>query len=464
MERRLAAIFAADVAGYSRMMGADEAGTLAALQAHHAELIAPAVAEHRGRIVKRTGDGILVEFGSVVEAVACAVQIQRDMAQRNAAVPAERRMNFRIGVHLGDVIIENDDIFGDGVNIAARLESIADSGGICISRQAYDQVDGKVPCEFKSLGRKNLKNIAKPVEAFAVEIGGGHKIAEGTALQLTQEINYCRAPDGVRLAWAKVGSGPPLVKAANWMNHLEYDWESPAWRHILHGVARNHTLIRYDQRGNGLSDWDVANISFDVFVSDLEAVVDAAGIERFALLGISQGCAVSIAYAVRHPERVSHLVLYGGFATGFLRRTSTEAEKQEFAALATLIRLGWGKENPAFRQMFTSQFIPGGTQEQIDSFNELQRIATSPDCAARIFEANGEVDVTALLPRISCPTLVLHARGDARMPFELGRQMAAAIPGARFVALQGQNHVLLEGEPASIRFMEEVTYFLGGKN
>jgi pimeloyl-ACP methyl ester carboxylesterase len=257
-----------------------------------------------------------------------------------------------------------------------------------------------------------------------------------------------------------IGQGPPLMKTGNWMTHLEYDLESPIWRHLYRELVRDHTLVRYDARGNGLSDRIVDEISFDAFVSDLEAVVDAAGLTRFALFGISQGCAISIAYAVRHPERVSHLILYGGFALGWNKRARSAAQKEEAAAMLTLMRLGWGNENAAFRQLFTSQFIPGGTKEQADWFNELQRLTVSADMAARIHEAAGEIDITALLPRVSVPTLVLHARDEARVPFEAGRRMAASIPGARFVALQGRNHLFLETEPAFGQFLEHTRAFL----
>jgi class 3 adenylate cyclase/pimeloyl-ACP methyl ester carboxylesterase len=461
LERRLTAILAGDVAGYSRMMGEDETGTLAQLQAHHSQLIAPCVAQHQGRIVKRTGDGFLAEFGSVVEAVECAAQIQRGMAARNRDVPETRQLAYRIGVHLGDVIIDQDDIYGDGVNIAARLEGAAEAGGICVSRQAYDQVEGKLPLAFRNLGPQTLKNIAKPVEAFAIDASTlGSSFGAQTSIQanLTQEVRYARTLDGVRLAWAKVGHGPPLVRAGHWLSHLEYDWESPLWRPGLINLAQNHTLIRYDPRGTGLSDWDVDELSLDAWVSDLEAVVDAAGVERFPLLGYSQSCAVSIAYAVRHPERVSHLVLYGGFARGGNKRAPQDKEKS--TAMATLMRIGWGANDAAFRQMFTSQMMPGATKEQADSFNELQRRTTSPECAVRYFETVGDFDIADLLARVGVPTLVMHARGDLRQPFEAGRELAAGIPRARFVALQSQNHILLPGEPAAVRFGEELELFL----
>jgi class 3 adenylate cyclase/pimeloyl-ACP methyl ester carboxylesterase len=458
VDRRLTAILAADIAGYSALMGADEARTVRDLKEHQAAVL-PMIGEFGGHIIDTAGDGILAEFASVVNALECAVAVQRKMAERNAAFEPKRRMQFRMGVNIGDVIFDEARIYGDGINIAARLEAIAEPGGICISRQAYDQVESKLALGFRNLGPQHLKNIVKPGEVFAVD--GIGRSDEGPGLDranLPQEIKYCRAPDGVRLAYAIAGGGPILVKTANWMNHLEYDWESPIWRHVCLGLAREHTLIRYDARGNGMSDWDVDELSLDAWVSDLETVVDSAGIERFPLLGISQGCAVSIAYAVRHPERVSHLVLYGGFALGGKKRAPAEKEKRN--AMMTLMRLGWGADSPVFRQMFTGLFIPGGTHEQADYFNELQRRTTSPECAARYFDVAGDIDVSDLLAKVTVPTLVMHARGDLMVPFEAGRQMATDIPGAHFIALPGQNHLFLQDEPASERFFEEIKLFL----
>ena len=227
---------------------------------------------------------------------------------------------------------------------------------------------------------------------------------------VAQTIKYCRAPDGVRLAYAISGSGPILVKSGNWMNHLEYDWESPIWWHVFRGLSREHTLVRYDARGNGMSDWDVDTLSLDAWVTDLETVVDAVGVERFPLLGISQGGAVAVAYAVRHPERVSHLILYGAFALGGKKRAPAEKEMRD--AMTTLMRLGWGADNPSFRQMFTGLFIPGGTHEQADYFNELQLKTTSPECAARYFDVASDFDITDLLSKVKAPTLVMHVRDD----------------------------------------------------
>jgi len=274
-----------------------------------------------------------------------------------------------------------------------------------------------------------------------------------------QEIRFCTANDGVRIAYATVGSGPPLAKAANWLSHLEYDWQSPIWQHLMRLLSENHTLVRYDARCNGLSDADAADVSFEAFVTDLEAVVDASGIDRFPLVGISQGCSVAIAYAVRHPDRVTSLILHGGYARGWNKRGSKE-DRIAREAMLTLVRIGWGRPNPAFRQIFTTLFFPDGTQEQFDWFNELQRICTTAANAVRLLRATSEIDVMELLPQVRVPTLVTHCKGEQAVPFDEGRLLATAIPGARFVQLESRNHLVLEQEPAWTRFATEVRAFL----
>jgi pimeloyl-ACP methyl ester carboxylesterase/DNA-binding winged helix-turn-helix (wHTH) protein len=281
-----------------------------------------------------------------------------------------------------------------------------------------------------------------------------------TERPLEQRIQFCTASDGVRIAYATSGTGPPLVKPANWLTHVEYDWESPVWRHWLRELSHEHTLIRYDERGSGLSDRDVDDLSFEAWVSDLETVVDALGLERFPLLGISQGCAVAIAYAVRHPERVTKLVLYGGFAEGVITRARTPEQLDDLTLVMRAIPRGWGRDNPAFRMFFAARFLPEGTPEQMRWFSDLQRVTTSPEVGARLLSTAATIDVSDLVPQVRAPTLVLHTTGDAVASFSQGRKLAALIPGARFVPLEGRNHVLLEGEPAWARFVDEVRRFL----
>jgi pimeloyl-ACP methyl ester carboxylesterase/DNA-binding CsgD family transcriptional regulator len=275
-----------------------------------------------------------------------------------------------------------------------------------------------------------------------------------------QQIRFCTTPDGVRLAYSTLGKGPPLVRAAHWLTHLEFDLESPVWRPWLEELSRQNTLVYYDQRGTGLSDREVADISFDRWVMDLQTVVAAAGLARFALLGSSQGASVAIAYAAKHPQKVTHLILYGGYARGRLKRGAPE-QADEVTVQRELLRLGWGRDDPAFRQFFTTQFLPDGTPEQVASFNAEQRLSASPETAVRIFDTFCGLDVTALLPEVRAPTLVLHGREDRRVAFDESRLIASRIPGARFVPLESRNHVLLAQGPAWSRFLAEIRAFLG---
>lgn len=279
---------------------------------------------------------------------------------------------------------------------------------------------------------------------------------------MEQHVQYCTTPDGVRLAYSVIGKGSPIVRPSHWLTHLEYDLKSPVWRHLVLGLSQRHTLVRFDARGQGMSQRDVADISFERWVSDLETVVDKLALDRFALFGISQSASVAIAYAVRHPERLSHLILYGGFARGLLLQGSDpEKQKRLLELNRTMIREGWGSDQETYRQWFTSQFIPGGTAEQARWFNELERISTTPDIAEKHQIASADVDVVDLLPKVSVPTLVLHCRGELRVPFSCGEEIAAAIPDAKFVPLDGKNHLFLADEPANRDFFDAVAAFLG---
>ncbi len=277
---------------------------------------------------------------------------------------------------------------------------------------------------------------------------------------MEQRIRFCTAPDGVRLAYAISGKGPPLVRAPHWLTHLEFDIRSPVWRPWLQALGRDHSLVRFDPRGCGLSDREPAEVSFDAWVRDLEAVVDAAGLERFALLGASQGAPIALAYAVRHPGRVTKLVLHGAYARGRLVRSNSPRDAEEAETYVHLARVGWGSENPAFRQVFAMLFLPDGTPEQWRWFNDLSRVSASGEMAACILQVLHRIDVQALATQVRAPTLLTHARGDARVPFEEGRLLAGLIPDAEFVPLETRNHILIDSDPAWPAFIETVRGFL----
>ena len=465
MERRLAAILVADIAGYSRLMEQDEEGVLNRQKMHRRELINPEIAGRGGRIVKTTGDGMLAEFASAQDAVRCAIDIQTAMAERESLSPMDSRIIYRVGINLGDVVYDEGDIFGDGVNVASRLQGLSVPGGICISDIVHESVADRFRERFRDMGRQRVKNISRPIRVWQWTPNAPTDEPELAEAALHQHVRFAAAPDGVQIAWASIGEGPPVLKAPNWLNHLEYEWRSPIWGPAFAELARHWRLVRFDQRGNGLSDWDVDEISEDVMISDMATVAHAAGLERFALLGISQGCPYSIRYAVENSERVTCLVLLGGYLRGRLKRPDPEQKKLN-EALTLIIRDGWGSPNPVFRHFFTSSFVPDAPPEISASFDELQRIATSPENAVRIWEMLTQVEVTELAKQVRVPALVLHCKGDRTAPLEEGLYMARLIPGARFIELPGNNHALLAmaGTAAFDQFLEEATSFLATHN
>ena len=377
------------------------------------------------------------------------------------------------------------------------IETLAREAGVSRSKlgELFAELIGEPPMRYCARwrmrvaanmlrdGRQNASNVAYSVgfnseaaftRAFKREYGEPpatwRRRIEGRAKEREeaariglpkQVVRYCTAKDGTRLAFSVVGDGPPLVKAANWLNHIEEDWKSPVWRHWLHEFTRGHTLIRYDERANGMSDWDTPEISFDAFVDDLERVVESAGVETFDLLGISQGASVAIAYAVRHPHRVRRLLICGGYAAGWATRNDPE-EVARREALLTLTEVGWGADHPTYRQIFTNLYIPQGTSEQISWWNEMQRVSCSPENAVKLQRALSLIDVRDLLPQVSVPTLIFHSKDDQVVPFAAGEHLARNIPGATFVPLEGENHLLLEKEPAWETFTRLTRQFFDG--
>ena len=276
---------------------------------------------------------------------------------------------------------------------------------------------------------------------------------------LEQDIRFFNSFDGARIAYSVAGNGPVLLKAANWLNHLEFELKSPIWQHWLPLLTRHNKLIRYDERGNGLSSWNVQDFSFEAWVKDFERLTEEVKVDKFSLLGISQGAAVAVSYAVKYPEKVDKLILYGSFARGWMKRP-IPGEIERRNALLTLLRLGWGKDNPAFRQMFTTIFMPDGLPEHQDWWNELQRVCTSAENAVQLLHAGGAIDVVDLLPKVKCPTLVMHSEGDEAVPIAEGRLVAARIPKAKFVPLPSRNHLVIHAEPAWPIFVRELSRFM----
>lgn len=394
----------------------------------------------------------------------CELDTERLEMRREGSLQAVEPQVFRLLVHLIENrahVVSKDDlieaVWGGRIVSDATLSS-----RINAARRAVGDT-GKAQAIIKTMPRRGFRFVAEvssahkedPSEAASGEIEGldQKQVSPGTGKEeqavydLRQRVKFCTSRDGTQLAFATTGNGYPLVRAGHWLTHLEHDWHSPVWRPFLDVLGKYFQVTRYDQRGNGLSDWSVTDFDLDRFVEDLEAVVEAAGIEKFALYGTSQGAPISIAYALRHPERVSHLILHGGYAQGRLIRGSVE-EREQGEATLTLIRHGWGKPGSPFLKAFSSMYIPDGTKEQIESLADLQRQTTTSENAANIRAAVDRFDVSQLLKRITVPTLIIHARNDGVQPLEEGRKLAASIKDAEFLMLESANHAILEHEPA----------------
>jgi pimeloyl-ACP methyl ester carboxylesterase/DNA-binding winged helix-turn-helix (wHTH) protein len=394
---------------------------------------------------------MLLKFGR------CELDVERRELRRDGGSVHVEPQVFDLLVYL---VARRDRVVGKEELLAALWSGrvISDAtlaSRINAARQAIGD-SGQAQQLLRTVARRGFHFIA------AVEEEGQPSIRRDEAQPgARQDVTFCRTSDGVRLAIASVGEGRVLLKTANWLNHVEYDWQSPLWSPTLARWASTRRLVRYDQRGTGLSDWEVAEISLEAFVRDLEAVVDKVCPQRFALLGISQGAAVALSFAAKHPDRVEKLVLHGAYALGRNKREAA-ADHEQASAYLTLIRHGWGYRNSAFMQAFSSLYLPGGSAEQVKWFADLQRMTASPENAIRIRQACDDIDVMSLLPQIRVPTLVLHSRNDGVVAFDHGRMIASAIPGARFVGLESGNHIVLPDEAAWGRFMGEIEGFLEG--
>jgi class 3 adenylate cyclase/pimeloyl-ACP methyl ester carboxylesterase len=487
--RKLAAIMFTDLVGYTSLMGDDEQRAIAVVERSRV-LIRSQVEAHGGRCLEHEGDGTLSIFPSAVEAVVAASDIQ--------AAAARDALELRIGVHVGDVIESGDRIVGDGVNVASRICSLASARQIYVSETVYDQVRNQRDFTGRRVGAPALKNVSRPVVVWSIEtdakadengkpgrrrirplrLGG---LALGAAIliaaivigldadlrnglaaaailsvpglagpNLEREIAFTHSADRTRIAWASVGAGPPIVQVQVWATHVEYGPMGPVYR--LPALAERHRIVYYDGRGFGLSQRDVDH-DFDRRIEDLEAVIDAAGLERFAGWGFSGGTPTAIAYTVKHPERVSHLVLYGTV----LRRP---IDAETFRATESLIRQHWGSSEPAFRDFFRGLIVPDATDFQMSIFNRMMGDSGTAQDAADFWVSGLGRDVTDLTRQIRVPTLVMHRRDDVLVPFDLGLETASLIPGARFIALEGKNHVFLPDEAEGDRAIEAIEAFV----
>ena len=345
-KRRLATVLIIDVVGYSKLMQNDAGGVVAVLTDIFRSVIRPQVQRTNGRVVKLLGDGALIEFSSAYDGLDCAVSVQNMMGATPPSYHYQESIFLRMGLHVGDIIVESQDIFGDAPNIAARLQTLAEPGGIMLSRAVADMAGSGLPIKLREEGRHSLKNIANPIEVLAVDSSAKtktHTSRDHHAQAL--EVRYCKSIDGQNLAWASVGKGTPIVKAPNWIGHLELDWNHPSLGHIYDSLVNRRRLVYFDARGNGLSDWEIPALSFDQFVSDLEHVFNAAGIDRAPILAISQGSGVAAAFAAKNPERVSAIIIIGGYSLGRALRDSPK-DKQRVEAMQAMMQAGLGRRIP----------------------------------------------------------------------------------------------------------------------
>jgi class 3 adenylate cyclase/pimeloyl-ACP methyl ester carboxylesterase len=490
VERRLAAIMFTDIVGYTATMAESEASGLR-LRERHRSLLGSLAAANHGQIVDENGDELVLVFPSALDAVSCALATQAELRE-------DRDLKLRIGIHLGDVVFEGGRIYGDGVNLASRIRPLAPAGGICVSEQVYDSVRNRGGIAARPLGERSLKNVERPVGLYQISasdtpapgrdrigarrsrvgalVGGAAVLLAAFVLtrpgvqailvvralpllraDVEQEIGFTRTSDDVRIAYAVAGEGQTVLQVLGWFTHLEKGLNSPAFSSAP-GWEKRFRFVRFDGRGSGLSDRGVSDYSLDARVRDIESVVDALGLERFSIFAHSAGCPAAIAYAVRNAERVEKIAIYGGFT----RVADTAELRERWSAAVPLMRAGWGSNNVAFRQFFTSHFMPEGDEFSFRLFNEWQRIAAEPEDAARFMEQLIEIDVRELAPRVRAPTLVIHRLGDAAVPYRLGRELATLIPGARLLTLEGNNHAFLHGEPEMRQMLDAIEDFFRG--
>ncbi len=456
---RLAAILSLDVVGFSRMMQSGSKPLLKTLNTLYRDLVTPIVEQSDGRVVKLLGDGALIEFPSAGQALDAAIAIQTRLREPDHPYVVPERIQLRAGLHVGDVTIEGDDIFGDGVNIAARLQAAAEPGGVLVSKVLCDLAGSDFANQLHREGLHTFKGIAQPIEVLSINFTDESAAISRADFAKSQEIRYCQTDDGISLAWSAVGTGSPVVKAPSWVGHLELDWRSPGVAPICTSIAQHHRLIRFDARLNGLSDWEAENCSFERFVDDLETVFNAAGLKRAPILAISQGSAVAAAFAARRPERVSAIVMIGGFPVGRANRTSPK-DVERANAMKQMMTAGWDDDHPSLRDLMAQIIVPGASQEARLQYAEDMRKMISPENMGRYRGVIDHIDIRSILPKVEAPCLVCHATSDRMQPVEQGRLFAKSLPKAKFIAYDSSNHAIPDNDPEWPRFERDALAFL----
>lgn len=458
-DRRFAAIVSIDTVNFSKLMERDARGLVKALNAIVRKVAHPLIDQHGGRLVKLIGDAALAEFPSAGGALSFAIAMQQALQGPDLPYTFDERIQVRIGIHAGDVTISDGDIMGEAVNIAARLQAEAQPDGILMSRLLADLAGQDLNIALRPEGTRRLKNIARPIETLSVDLSGTESADQRQRMSDSQQIRFCQAVDGARLAWTETGTGAPVVKAPNWIGHLEHDLFVPNIAPILTAISTQHRLVRFDARGNGLSDWDVGEISFERFVDDLEVIFDKAGIDRAPVLGISQGAAVAIAFAARRPERVSAIVMIGSFPTGRALRQSPK-DRERAVALRAMMHASWDDDYPSLRDLIAETIIPDASLEDRRLFAEQMKTMINSENVARYRDVVDYLDIRDLLPRVQAPCFVMHSRKEHMQPVEQGRQTAAGLPNARFVAYDSRNHVFVDYEPCWPQARQDMLDFL----
>jgi class 3 adenylate cyclase/pimeloyl-ACP methyl ester carboxylesterase len=489
--RALAAIMFSDVADYTRIMGHDERKAIR-IVAEHREILQHQVPRFGGRIIGDAGDGTLSSFPSAVEAVNCARQVQESLKDNS-------EFSVRIGIHSGDVVFADGNVLGDGVNIASRIYALAPRGGICISGRVYDEIRNQPGIAVQDLGEQRLKHVERPVHVYLLTVGHrslaqrvfatrpvmtlrrhvvgivvglGLVVAFGymfftditTATlvylprflpHLHQKVGYCTTSDGVRIAYATVGKGPPLVIVAGWNTDIDVGLLSPTYSgQFLKLVAAHHLAVQYDGRGFGKSDRGVRDYSIDARVRDIEAVVNALGLKKFAVFGISVEGFAAIAYTARHPDRVTRLILQEA-VTKWDASALDPQSRERLTALYSLAIPNW--ENPAFREMIISLAIPDANPILRSFVVKMNLMSSTPEVVQAFFAESAKIDVTSEAKQIRVPTLILHVRGDQLIPLVLAKQTAELIPGSRLVIIEGRDHIPIPGDGEA----EQITRVVG---